>query len=239
MAGYFDALSNLFSGENLAAATVIGIPLAYSAYESNQANYKAAKTTADAAQRQAQAIQAGNEQAQARFDALQTQAAPGITRLQQVAAAPGGLTPLQQQMLADTRRQTQTQISRSGLRGSGRSEVAAERAVEGDFVNKALASNQQRSDTAATALAAPGLSAYGQQAALDASTGRAVGAADLTAGEAQAGAGIANTQVNGRAIGDIASVIASDAKGRDSRYNDRMAAAEQQIQDLNSRTRTL
>ena len=226
MASFFDAIGNLFTPQNMAAAAVIGIPTLIAADMSSKANVKAAQIAADAANRQAEAIAAGNDMAQQRFQTLQDQTAPGVSHLRTVVSAPTGLTPDQIAAQEELRRQSTNQISRSGLRGSGRATTTLIKTVDTDFVNKALAANRGRQDAAAGALATPGLASYGQQAGVDQNTGKAIGAAEMTGGLAAAGAETANAQLQGRALGDIASVIASDIKGRESRYEKQRKEAD-------------
>ena len=226
MAGFFDAVGKLFSGENVALAAILGVPMLVSAQMTSRANVEAARIGAEAARVQADEIRSANEGAQARYEEQRAVTAPGVSRLRSVVSAPEGLTPEQIAAREELRRQTTNTVSRSGLRGSGRATVAAIKKVESDFTNQAIAANRARGDTAATTLAGSNLATYGQQAGIDQSTGRAVGDAAMTAGLASAGATTANANMAGRALGDLAGIIASDVKGRESRYADRLAKQE-------------
>ena len=239
MASFFDAIGGLFTGQNLAVAAVLGIPTLLSAQMSSSANVQAAKIASDAAIRQADEIRRGNEMAQSRFEELRTVAEPGVARLQTIVASPSGLTPEQIAERDELRRQSANTVSRSGLRGSGRATVSAINKVESDYTNKAMAANRQRGDAAAGTLAQSALSSYGSQAGIDQSSGRAAGEALMKTGMFDAGATQANATITGKAMGDIAGVIASDIKGRESKYGDRLRTIESDLYRRRNETESL
>ena len=211
--------------------TVVGAKLA------SDANDKAAEQARIAAQRQAEAIAAGNAAAQARFDAVQQQTAPGLSRLHHVVSNPNTLTPQQQAQLDELRRRTANQLATSSLRGSGRAITQAIKDVEADYMRRALDENARRAHAAAGHLAGPYFNAAGQSAALDTSTGVAQGKAVQASGLTDAGSTLANEQLRGAAMGDVTSLIATTAKGRESRYADRMAALEKRLFGEDERAR--
>ncbi len=194
-----------------------------SALISSRANQEAAAVAAAAERARIDAIREGDRLAQGRYEQIQQETAPARTFLRKVVANVQGLTPFQMQQLEDLRRRTKQFLAASGLRGAGRSTVAAMRSVESDFVNRSLEANRRRADAAASQLAGAGFSAARSGAALESSTGRAAGEGVLRSGLYGAQAGIANANLRGEAIGDIASLITTEAKGRESRYVRRLS----------------
>ncbi len=155
--------------------------------------------------------------------------APGQTYLRTVVADPGMLTPAQLQALEDLRRNTRNQISTSSIAGSGRTAAALLRRTESDFTNDALERNRSRAMDAASGMANRASNAATtignisvgtgtQQAALQAKQGEVTGNATANSGAIGAQAELANGRLMGSAIGDIGSLIASQA--RQSRYGD-------------------
>ena len=202
---------------------VLGVATIGSAIFSSRANTEAAEAAAEAERARIEAIREGNRLAQERFERIQEETAPARSFLRRTVAGVHGLTPFQMQQLEDLRRRTQQFLAASGLRGAGRSTVAAMRAVESDFVNRALEANRGRADVAASQLARAGFSAARSGAILESSTGRAAGEGALRSGLFGAQAGIANAALRGEALGDIASLISTEAKGRESRYAQRVS----------------
>lgn len=230
----FEPVADFFGGNGggVAGAIAGGVATLGGALISSSANERAAEKSAAAAKAQADAITAGNQAAQQRFETVQAQTQPGLDHLRGVVTNSQGLTPEQQRELEDVRRRSLDTISRSGLRGSGRAVTAALRGVEEGYVGRAIESNRSRADAAAGRLANPYFDAAGNMANLDASTGRAQGSAAMSAGLDDAAAGLATGSVRGQALGDIASLIASDRKGREGRYAKRV---EQMDRDMKTR----
>jgi hypothetical protein len=202
-------------------AIIGGLAAVAGAVISTKGNKDAAAIAAAASDREAQAIREGNEAAQKRYDELALKTAGGTEYLRRVVAAnPNNLTDAQKQEMDDTRRNTTRSLNASGLRGAGRATVAAFRGVESDTRGRMVGANRTRSDNAAQILSGQYSSAVGNSANLDASTGKAVGAGHASSGLANANATTANASVTGKALGDIAGIIASEEKerGRDSRY---------------------
>ena len=197
---------------------VLSVATISSAIFSSQANTEAAEAAAEAERARIEAIREGDRLAQERFERIQEETAPARLFLRRTVAGVHGLTPFQMQQLEDLRRRTKQFLAASGLRGAGRSTVAAMRAVESDFVNRALEANRGRADIAASQLAGAGFNAARSSAALESMTGRAAGEGVLRSGLFGAQAGIENTRLRGEALGDIASLILTEAKGRESRY---------------------
>lgn len=194
-------------------------------YVGNQAaaaNLQAAQIAAQAQARSAAAIQEGNRMAQQRFEQVQTQTAPAVEGLQRIAASdPYAFSPGQEQELADSRRQTMNALAVSGLRGSGRATVAAVRQAEDNTRGRLIEQNRSRADSATTNLAGQYFGVAGQAATVDSQTGLAVGSSLENQGAMQANALLANTSLQGRALGDIAAVTADALKeGRRSYYRD-------------------
>ena len=217
MPSIFDAIGSFF-GSSAAmpiALTGMGIASYYGNQNTAQANIEAARISAQGQLAQAQAIEAGNRLAQARFNAIQQQTAPAQSYLRGVVVQdPTRLTAFQANQLADLRRRTQQGLAVSGLRGSGRSQVAAFRRVEDVARNRMIDSNRARQTNAAGALSAQYGNAATNAAKLDASTGRAVGGALATIGENNSQVGTANVENRGKMIGDIGSLFASEIKDR-------------------------
>lgn len=225
----WDSLGKLFSADNLLAGAIVGGASLYSSSQASKANKQAAQIAARGAQAQADAIREGNRMADQRLQQISAETAPGTSYLRTVVSNPMALTPLQQQQLEETRRQSTNALRRSGLSGSGRAVTAAIKNVESDFTNRAMDSNMRRADSAATNLSGANIAAQTGGANLEASTGRAQGQAASTGADAAAGATIANGRLGGQAIGDLAGVIAADVKGRESRYADRMREMERRL----------
>lgn len=229
--GFFSALTGLLAGSGgggVGTALQVGGDIA-GYFLGKSANKKAAKSASKIAKKQLKLEQAAINEATRQYEETKTLAAPGVARLRQTVASPGRLTPVQADELQDTRRRTLNDLSRSGLRGSGRAVTTAFKNVESDFVNKALDANRQRGDQAASELAGPFFNATGQTANLVLKGADAESGALADQGEAQQGKTIANANLAGQTLGDVSSLIASEVKGRESRYGDRLAELEKKL----------
>ena len=243
--GFWSSLGGLVTGALTGgggAAGVLGTALEVGgsivgAKLASDANDKAAEQFAVSQAAAAQAQADANAQAQTRYDALQAQTAGGVSRLQGVVSNPNTLTPEQRAQLDELRRNSANQLATSSLRGSGRAITEAIKRVEADFTTRALGDNARRADTAAGQLANASFNATGRQANLDSSSGFARGNAVQATGLADAGATVANEQLRGAALGDVTSLIATNAKGRESRYSDRMATLEKRLFGEDERAR--
>lgn len=199
-------------------------------------NVQAANIAARTAQQQMALNQQSNALAQQRYDQTnamleqqKAQAAPAVAKLQQVAASdPYTLTPEQDEQVDDTRRVALSALQVSGLRGSGRATVATVRKTEDDTRGRLISQNQQRVDAANNALSSQYFNTTGQQVqASGAQNAAGVQAATTQAGiigqqgSTDANSMLANTQLYGRAVGDVAAVTADALKeGRRSYYRD-------------------
>lgn len=189
------------------------------------ANAAAAKAANDAIDKQIAAMRQGLAEGDQYYGQAREQAQPGVDYLRSVIAAPASLTPEQRAEREDLIRRVtnSSQVAGSALRGSGRSFVDAMRAIEGDFTNKALASNKARADSAASQFTSPYFNSFGNQAGAHSSLGTQVGGAianqganlgnSLTAtGQVNADATAANGSLWGSTIGQVGSEIASQLK---------------------------
>lgn len=198
----------------------------YNNERATAANIEAARISAEGALAEARAIEEGNRLAQERYAAIQQQTAPAQSYLRGVVVQdPTRLTPLQENQMADLRRDTNAALAASGLRGAGRATVAAIRQVEDQARNRMVDGNRARQDSAASQLSGQFNSAATNSANLDAATGRATGSALRYVGGTGAGATVANEQITGKTMGDLTSLVASELKerGRESRFRDRVA----------------
>ena len=96
-------------------------------------------------------------------------------------------------------------------------------------MNQALDQNRQRGDQAASELAGPYFNATGQTANLVLKGADAQSGALADAADAKQGKTIANANLAGQTLGDVSSLIASEVKGREGRYSDRLAALEKKL----------
>ncbi|WP_341702641.1 hypothetical protein [Ferrovibrio sp.] len=217
--GWFDSVTDFFTGGSGGgtAGLILGAAQLGSTLINASANKDAAKTYAAGQTAAADAIREGNAAAQKRYDDIAAQTAGANSYLRSIYANPEGLSPLQQQERDELRRTTANRLATSGLRGAGRAQVAAFRATDSDFTNRAISDNFRRADAAAAQQSGQGYSAASQAAGLDAATGRAVGTAAANSAEADANAGLATASSNTRALTDLAGFIASETKGRRSR----------------------
>lgn len=227
---FFDALVQEFTpaagGTNWLAYLAPAAAVVYGGVTSNQANVEAARISAEATQRAADAIAAGNAQAQERFGAITTQTAPARSYLRNVLAQPADrLTPEQQRTLDEVNRTTANSLAVTGLRGAGRAQVAAIKDVVGGTRDRMIDVNRSRSDAAANQLSGDYVNAATNAARLDQDTGKAVGEAITKTGETVANVGTVNVANRGKTIADVTSLISSGLKeqGRESRYRERVA----------------
>lgn len=229
---FWDAVVSAFGTGRGAGGNPLGLlslagAAAYSAYNQSDANTAAARIAAEAARAKARAIADANTAAAARLEPIVQNAAPAQAYLRSaVAADPYVLTPQQKQELEDIQRQTTQGLNASGLRGAGRSYVAAFRDIVGGAKNRMVESNIGRRERAASGLSGQFDRAVTGQAVTDASTGRAYGDSALAAGTLTANSTTANASLRGQAIGDIASYISQDIKDRtrESRYKKQVDA---------------
>ena len=180
-------------------------------------NAKATSAANAATDRQTEAIREGNAQAQARYDQNFKAGAPGIDYLRTQVGNDGGLTPLQQEQLNDTRRATENSLAGGGLRGSGRARVSALRKVEGNVRNQFLESNQSRAAGAAGTLASGAFGANNASAAASMNEGRALSGIYGQQGENNANRAIGDASIAANALGDAAGAF--DPGLRKSRYS--------------------
>lgn len=213
-----------------AGASIVGGVISSSANssaakKSASAQLQGAQLQANSIDKQIAAIKEGVAKAQGQYQQIQAETQPGVSYLRGVMSGSAQLTPEQLQAREDMIRnlQNSSQVAGSALRGSGRSFVDAERQVYGDFTNKALAENRARADAAAKNLSDPYFNAAGNAAAIQGTSGQQVGAAlanqggvlsqGLTgAANTQAQAGIANANIYGNTLGNVASVIQNQLK---------------------------
>ena len=186
-----------------------------STYLQTKANKDAAKDIKKAEEERNDLIREQNRLAQERYDQYTANAAPATSYLRRIIATEGGgLTPGQQLQLEDTRRASRNQLASSGLRGSGRATTAALRQVEADTLGNFATENRNRAQNAANLLQGQGLSATSQAAQTGVNTAIQQGQGITASGYAQGGSDIANAGLKGQALGDIASIVASDIKDR-------------------------
>lgn len=233
MSGWF---SNFISDGGWVGPALMAGATLYVGQQAAAANVQAANIAAQTANRQMALQQEANVLAQQRYDQTnamleqqKAQAAPAVAKLQQVAASdPYAMTPEQDQQISDTRRTALSALQVSGLRGSGRATVATVRRTEDDTRGRLVAQNQARVDAANNSLSNQYFNTTGQQVNAASSQNAANQNAANTAsgilgqqGSTDANALLANTQVYGRAVGDVAAVTADALKeGRRSYYRE-------------------
>lgn len=187
------------------------------------ANEKAAQTVAQGYQSQAEAIAAGNEAAQQRFDTIIEQGQGSTDYLRRIVAGdPYQLTPEQQTGRKSVAREATNSLAASGLRGAGRSGVAVINAADGNYYDKAVTSNIGRADSAAQTLSSRSNNAAMTGAQYDANTGVRLAGTMPEAADVQASADIANAGLAGAVMGSLSSFVAGEEKdrSRDSRYKE-------------------
>lgn len=190
-------------GLAMLAVSVIG------GYAQSRANKKNAQRLSDAsrestamqvqASREATEAQlAGIRASEAQFRALQEQARPAVDYLRSIVALdPSRLTEAQQRTLDEAGRATTNKIRSSRGGASGRYVAAAIRDAEAGMRAQLLDENTNRSDRAASQLAAPYFNAGSQIASGQARAGQVQGQGIQHAG-----------QLKGQGIYDIASIDA-------------------------------
>ena len=229
MAGILSGLASFFESDAGVALglAVLGTVSVVNNERNASANIDAARIAAEGRLAEARAIEEGNRLVQGRFDAIQEQAAPAQSYLRGVVVAdPTQLTPFQKQQLDESRREITNTLATSGLRGAGRSQVAAFRAIEGDARNRLIDANRDRRDKAASTLSGQYVDAASSGAKLQADTGKAIGTALRNIGDVNADVTTTNVANRGQVMGDLTSLITSEFKerGRESRYRDRVAS---------------
>lgn len=195
------------------------------------ANRSAAKTASAGAERAAQIEAEAQEKARQEFRAAAERGIgairEGTAGYQQTIApllrSPDMLTPAQEIAREDLHREMNAQLAASGLRGAGRSGVAAFFDADRRFLADAMDRNQDRSDQARRGLAGifadqgrsianTEIGAGSQLGSSFQSEGRAGAGAANDAAAYQAQAGLANARLYGSAIGSIGSLIADERK---------------------------
>lgn len=206
----------------VAAPVVSAVAPIAGAVISSQANKSAAKTYADASNAATAAQVQANQDAQRRFDAQQAAGAEAQQRLRQVQSLdPNMLTPTQRTRLDDATRDANARLAASGLRGAGRAQAAVIQDTQGRLRGSFFDENQRRADAATSTLAAQGVNATNNLAAIDRSTGQAQSMGLRDVGATDAGLDLAQGRNAGVAIGAIAAQMASERaeRGRERRYS--------------------
>jgi hypothetical protein len=197
-----------------AAATIGGAALGVIGNKSASKSQAKALKEANAIEREK--LAEGTKQ----YGEIKEMAAPGISYLRNLIQVPtGGLYADQVAAQEENRRQGLNDLSHSGLRGSGRAVTASLKRIDSDFVNGALAQNRGARQQAATTLTGPFFNAGSNIASATINGGRSEADNVADMGATKGNETLANTQLIGKAIGDIGSLAASEMKGRDSRYS--------------------
>lgn len=184
-------------------------------------NLLGASASKKAAKKAAKLEEAKLAEATRQYNEIRTDAAPGVAYLRNLVAVPqNGLYPDQIAAQEEVRRQGLNDISHSGLRGSGRAVTAALKKIDSDFYNTAMAGNRNARQQAASQLAGPYFTAGSNIAQATLSGGQSQAASIADQGNTTANATLANSELVGKALGDISSLAASEIKGRDSRYSE-------------------
>ena len=213
MASYWDWLPAVITG----GATLLGTKM------TTDAN-KAATSTANAGTDAATKAQLESlNRAELILKQQQTAASPGLMRMQQMVGAGDQLTPSQITALEDARRTSLDALKGGSLRGSARATADTVRKVEGDMRNQFLESNRNRSDSAATNLSNQYFSSGNAVANNAVNAGNAVSSGLVSTAGNNANLTTTNSQIQGKAIGDIGAIIADQLKAdnqkkRDSSY---------------------
>lgn len=209
MANWYDSLGEVDWG----GAVKQAIPAAIGTYVAGQANERAANTLAGANRFAAEQMAAGSAGAQRRYDEMAERTAPAVSYLRNV-VSDTGLTPGQQQRVADTRRLTGQQLS-SKL--GGRSATAIATRAAQDLENNVYGANRARSDQAAYTLAGQNTGALNASASNEQALGTNLGNVAIRGGENTANAELASGRLQGEMLGSvmspIRSVIAEERKG--------------------------
>lgn len=176
-------------------------------------NSKAASTSSKYAKKALELEREKLAEARTIYEDEKAQAEPAVSYLRQVVATPvGGLYPDQLAAQEEVRRQGLNDISRSGLRGSGRAVTAALKRIDSDFVNGAMAQNRQNRLSAAGGLAGQSFAASNNIANSLVNEGAAEANTVNSIGTNNANSSLANFQLAGGALGEIGSAIAQELK---------------------------
>lgn len=181
-----------------------------------RANKNATERYMEAQRLRDQAIREGNQEALRILEEIMAETQPAVAGLRRIAAEdPRTLRPAQQTALADARRITANRLATTGLRGSGRAEVAAVRDVEGRLKGDMIESNLARQERSLSQLASPYFQAQTGRANIAAGQGPQIAGLYGETGEAGQRQELAKGHLYGQAIKDIGSVIAEAQKRRE------------------------
>jgi len=184
----------------------------------SDANEEAADASIEASRNALQAHREGNAIAQEHLKKLERNAAPGVAHLQQIVAGdPNRITPAQEIQLADTSRNLNAGLAKSGLRGAGRSVARVHNDVMNRTKSGMVERNRGRVDTAATNLAGQATGAATGQANLASQLGQQTANTLTGMGDTTANAATANGSLWAQTLGNIGSIFARDDRG--SRYD--------------------
>lgn len=217
--GFFDTVTDFFSSNDdlFSSALKLG-GSAFASYQQSKANDDAAKRYERAQQANSQAILQANEDANARYQDQKERTQDAVSFLRNVVDGdPYKLTPSQQEELARRRETASAQLHSSGLRGAGKAVTAAIKSVENDARGRMIDSNIRRSDSAAGGLASQYFNADTNAATSGLRTAGLVGNNAVNSAVVRSNADIANASAKGQALGDIASIVATQTKDRDGR----------------------
>lgn len=215
MSGWFDDILGSIRGSDV--ANVVGT--VFAGQQAKNATEQAANTAIAANERAAQIAKQGQVEAQRRYAKIAEAGQPGVGYLQQVVAQnPYRLTPAQKNSLDDTRRELNARLSKSGLRGAGRSVAAVFNDVDNRTQARMLDANQQRQTAAAGTLAGQAIGAEGASANI--SNSGALQAANLAAasGDTAANAVKAGGVTDAQSIASILGSVMARDEPRSSRY---------------------
>lgn len=187
----------------------------YSNRQSQRANVRAVELAQQGQAGNAMAIRQGQQQAQARYDAMAASSAPANVYLRQVVAQdPNQLTPQQQAQLAEVQRSTMVGLNNSGLSGSARATTGAIRKINADTTGDMIARNVARGDNAAGILAGQGQQAGMASAGVPLQAATSIGRGDIDAANNAANATVANAGTNASTIAAITAFANRDAADR-------------------------
>lgn len=176
----------------------------WSGNQVNNANADAARLAQEGKGSAFRAIQAGQADSMARYDAIAAQGQPGNAYLRTVMAQdPTKLTPQQQLTLAEQQRQQANILNTGPLRGSGRAITASLNNGAAKTQGDMIARNTGRADDAARVLSGQGQQASMQAAGVPLQVGQAMGQGEMQASNAAANAGLASAGVNASTLAGI------------------------------------
>lgn len=169
----------------------------------NVASNVIAGQTAQAGERQNQAINQGNLNAiNAEMAEGRAGTAPGTSYLRGVLATPAGtLTPAEQQALQIARKGEQTQLATSGLRGAGQAQLDVMRNLDASNIGGAVQQNIQRQQQAGGELEQANSGMYGKTAFPTTIGASGAGRAAASGAMFPAGALTANASTIGNGMG--------------------------------------